>query len=140
MNTPTPRYGSNDVIGCGVTASGNVYFSFNGFPLQLIPAKLEGIIYPIVSMRGRQTKISITQLNLSKIAQTDKAKLARQHLNGFALKFNPTFKVSWNIPLLKSTIELNSHSLIDNIMSEENCPEIGELKMVISKIMHNVPP
>lgn len=50
---PAPRFGTNDVIGCGITASGNVYFSYNGYPLQLIHSKFEGKVYPIVSMRGK---------------------------------------------------------------------------------------
>ena len=53
------RYGTHDVIGCGVTALGDVFITLNQVPLPLIHAGLMGLIFPLVSVRGRYTAVSI---------------------------------------------------------------------------------
>jgi hypothetical protein len=50
-----PKYGTQDVIGCGITGQGHIYFTFNGVPLPLIDCKFKGNIYPLVSLRGAFT-------------------------------------------------------------------------------------
>jgi hypothetical protein len=54
------KFGSKDIIGCGITKSGNVYFVHNGCLLPLLDMKIKGNIYPIVSLRGKYSSIKIT--------------------------------------------------------------------------------
>ena len=53
------RYGSYDIIGCGITRNGDVYFTINGLLLPLINIEMTGRIYPIVSLRGKYTSVSL---------------------------------------------------------------------------------
>ena len=53
------RFGSNDTVGCGITKSGDIYFTINGMMLPLINIEMQGYIYPIVSMRGKYTSVSV---------------------------------------------------------------------------------
>ena len=53
------RYGSFDVVGCGVTRYGDVYFTHNGMLLPLINMEMQGKIYPLVSLRGRYASVRI---------------------------------------------------------------------------------
>jgi len=53
------KYGSYDIIGCGVTQNGDVYFTYNGLLLPLINLNLTGNIYPVVSLRGKFTSVRI---------------------------------------------------------------------------------
>eukprot|EP00347_Sterkiella_histriomuscorum_P003756 403363071 len=53
------RYGSNDIVGCGVTKSGDVYFTLNGMILPLINIEMQGQIFPIISMRGKYTSVCV---------------------------------------------------------------------------------
>lgn len=54
-----PRYGSLDVVGCGITGDGNVFFTLNGMLLPLIEASMQGMIYPVISMRGKFSTVSV---------------------------------------------------------------------------------
>ena len=54
-----PKYGSCDSVGCGVTENGDIYYSINGMILPLINLELEGDIYPIISLRGKYTSVSV---------------------------------------------------------------------------------
>ena len=53
------KYGSYDVVGCGITRNGDVYFTLNGMILPLVNIEMQGKNYPIVSMRGKYTSVSI---------------------------------------------------------------------------------
>ncbi len=53
------RYGSYDVVGCGVTKNGDVYFTLNGMLLPLINIEMQGKIYPLVSIRGKYTSVAM---------------------------------------------------------------------------------
>lgn len=53
------RYGSYDTVGCGITRNGDVYFTLNGMLLPLINIEMKGRVYPLVSLRGKFTSISI---------------------------------------------------------------------------------
>ena len=52
-------FGTYDVIGCGVTWAGCVYFTHNGIPLPLKVAMLKEEIYPIVSLNGYKASVKI---------------------------------------------------------------------------------
>jgi hypothetical protein len=52
-------FGSKDVIGCGVTKSGNVYFVHNSCILPLLDVRLKGPIYPVISLRGKYCSVKI---------------------------------------------------------------------------------
>lgn len=54
------RFGSYDVIGCGVTRSGCVYFVHNGLVLPLVQTYLRGDIFPTVSLRGKGSAVKIS--------------------------------------------------------------------------------
>jgi hypothetical protein len=53
------RFGTKDVIGCGITKSGNVYYIHNGCILPTLDFKLKGNIYPITSLRGEHSCVKI---------------------------------------------------------------------------------
>lgn len=53
------KFGSNDIIGCGVTTYGNVYFTHNGSLLPLLDVKFIGSIYSIISLRGKYCSVKI---------------------------------------------------------------------------------
>ncbi len=53
------RFGSYDIVGCGITQAGDVYFTFNGMLLPLINLQLEGSVYPVISLRGKFTSVRI---------------------------------------------------------------------------------
>jgi hypothetical protein len=53
------RFGAKDVIGCGVTRSGNVYYTHNGCILPTLDFKLKGNIFPLVSLRGEHSCVKI---------------------------------------------------------------------------------
>jgi len=53
------RYGSYDIVGCGITRNGDVYFTLNGMLLPLINVELKGQVYALVSMRGMYTSVSV---------------------------------------------------------------------------------
>lgn len=42
---------------------GNVYFTYNGFLLPLVNSRLKGKIYPLISLRGTFTSLSVRTLN-----------------------------------------------------------------------------
>jgi hypothetical protein len=56
------KFGSNDIIGCGVTSNGNVYFTHNGCILPLLETKLKGDIYAIVSLRGKYSSVKVNHM------------------------------------------------------------------------------
>lgn len=53
------RYGSYDTVGCGITRNGDVYFTINGMLLPLVNVEMQGKIYPLVSLRGKYTSVSL---------------------------------------------------------------------------------
>jgi hypothetical protein len=53
------KFGSKDVIGCGVTKSGNVYFVHNSCILPLLDVRIKGNIYVLVSLRGKYSTVKI---------------------------------------------------------------------------------
>jgi hypothetical protein len=53
------KFGSKDIIGCGITKSGNVYYTHNGCILPLLDVRLKGHIYPLASLRGKYSTIKI---------------------------------------------------------------------------------
>jgi hypothetical protein len=53
------KFGAKDVIGCGITKSGNIYYTHNGCILPTLDFKLRGNIYPLVSLRGEHTCVKI---------------------------------------------------------------------------------
>lgn len=53
------KYGSYDVIGCGVLKSGAVYFTHNGLALPIIQVGLTGPIYPAVVLSGKGSAVKI---------------------------------------------------------------------------------
>ena len=59
LEIPVPRFGTNDVVGCGVTVHGDVFFTLNQVPLRLIQSNFSGLVYPLVSMRGRFTSVTV---------------------------------------------------------------------------------
>lgn len=56
------KFGSNDIIGCGVTSNGNVYYTHNGCILPLLETKLRGNIYYTVSLRGKYSSVKINHM------------------------------------------------------------------------------
>jgi len=51
------NFGSHDVIGCGITNEGSVYFTHNGMLINLYHAEMRGAIYPVVSLRGKYASV-----------------------------------------------------------------------------------
>lgn len=83
------RFGSHDIIGCGVTNRGGVFFTINGQVLPLCDAGFFGDIYPIVSLRGKYSSVLVNFedcfLNLSsfkdaKVTQQDHSDLIPNYL------------------------------------------------------------
>ena len=53
------KYGSYDVIGCGVTWAGCVFFTHNGLALPLRMTYLTGDIFAAVSIKGQNAQVRI---------------------------------------------------------------------------------
>jgi hypothetical protein len=53
------KFGSKDVIGCGVTKSGNVYFVHNSCILPLLDVRIKGNIYVLISLRGKYSSVKV---------------------------------------------------------------------------------
>lgn len=53
------KFGSTDIIGCGITNNGNVYYTHNGCILPLLDIKLTGHVYSIISLRGKYSSVKI---------------------------------------------------------------------------------
>lgn len=53
------KFGSYDVIGCGILKSGAVYFTHNGLALPIIQVGLKGPIYPVVVLSGKGSAVKI---------------------------------------------------------------------------------
>ena len=77
------KFGSNDVIGCGVTTHGNVYFTHNGSLLPLVDIKFKGAIFSIISLRGKycSVKFNLSQSNLELNSQSFKYHKQRFYKN-----------------------------------------------------------
>ena len=50
-------FGSYDVIGCGITNFGSVFFTHNGILLNEFATEFEGSVFPIVSLRGKYSSV-----------------------------------------------------------------------------------
>jgi hypothetical protein len=109
-----PRYGTDDVVGCGVTASGNVFFSINGFPMEPIKAHLTGLVSPILSLRGKMTKVAVTQIN--KCSQAVRQEASKYYFNSLALRLNPN-EEEYDTQLIESIVKENPHDIVQNILS-----------------------
>ena len=53
------KFGSHDVVGCGITNQGKVFFTLNGLYLHILDTNYVGDVYPIVSLRGRYSSILV---------------------------------------------------------------------------------
>ncbi len=53
------KFGSYDVIGCGITRSGSVFFTHNGLVLPKIETYFESDIYAVVSLNGKDAAVKI---------------------------------------------------------------------------------
>lgn len=80
------KYGSKDVIGCGVTKSGNIYFVHNSCILPLLDVRLKGNIYPLISLRGRYASVKVIH---------DPLQFKFKHKKFFLYK-NPTMHLSYS--------------------------------------------
>jgi hypothetical protein len=52
-------FGSNDVIGCGITNFGTVFFTHNGVLLTEFATDLKGPVFPVISLRGKYSSIQV---------------------------------------------------------------------------------
>jgi hypothetical protein len=92
------KFGSKDIIGCGVTKSGNIYFVHNSCILPLLDIRLKGNIYPLISLRGRYASVKVIH---------DPLQFKFKHKKFSAYK-NPTMHLSY------------SHSVSKLLASDEN--------------------
>lgn len=53
------KFGSYDIVGCGTTQDGDVFFTCNGMLFPLVNLQLTGKIYPLISMRGKFSNVRI---------------------------------------------------------------------------------
>ena len=53
------KFGSGDIIGCGVTKNGNVFYTHNQCILPLLDIKFKGNIYSLISLRGKYCSVKI---------------------------------------------------------------------------------
>jgi hypothetical protein len=53
------KFGSGDIIGCGITRNGNVFYTHNQCILPLLDIKFRGNIYSIISLRGKYCSVKI---------------------------------------------------------------------------------
>jgi len=52
-------FGSFDVVGCGITNFGTVFFTYNGILLTQFNTHFRGSIFPIISLRGKYSSVRL---------------------------------------------------------------------------------
>ena len=52
-------FGSNDIVGCGITNFGTVFFTHNGVLLTDFLTYLKGPVFPVISLRGKYSSIQV---------------------------------------------------------------------------------
>jgi SPRY domain. len=53
------NFGSHDIVGCGITNNGFVYFTHNGNLMYEYKTNFKGPVYPIISLRGKYSSVQI---------------------------------------------------------------------------------
>jgi hypothetical protein len=124
------RFGTKDVIGCGITKSGNIYFVHNGCILPVLDYKMKGNIYPLITLRGEHSCIKIIH---------DPAQFRFKHKK-VANYRNPV--TDYNFTHGFSKLIINSDKLIENIhtiaLHYRNNNEISKKFKLFGKIVNKL--
>ena len=124
------KFGSKDVIGCGITKSGNVYFVHNGCLLPLLDIKIKGNIYPIISLRGKYSSVKIIHDIIQFRFKHKKCALLKNPTSHLSYSHSFTKLLSNNEDILQA-IQSNCKNFKDNL-------EISRKFKKYSLIMHKV--
>jgi hypothetical protein len=124
------KFGSKDVIGCGITKSGNIYYVHNCCILPLLDIKMRGNIFPIISLRGKYSSVRIIH---------DPNLLKFKHKK-FCNYKNPTLHLSYSHSFTKMIS--NNEDILQNIQiickNYKNYIEISRKFKKYALIMHKV--
>ncbi len=124
------KFGSKDIIGCGITRLGNVYFVHNGCLLPLLDMKIKGNIYPVISLRGKYSSIKIIHDVVQFRFKHKKSALFKNPTNHLSYSHSFTKMLSNNEELLQ-TIQAICKTFKDNL-------EVSRKFKKYALIMHKV--
>lgn len=126
------KFGSNDVIGCGITLNGNVYFTHNGCILPLLDTKLKGNIYTLVSLRGKYCSVKINHKKF--IFNHNKQKFLKNPVEVLEFSKSTAYNISNNkeiIEYLQYFDSQDTFSSIPNSVKESLKIKLNLIKNII---------